>query len=179
MNNTKFVFWIKKILIMDFIYKLNLKNNYDIPKIKKITLFVDLNNNFNTSKQILLGLKLLTLLTNQKPNILRSKHNISGSKLRKGSILGCNVIISKKNISNFLNLLVFYILPQIKNVNCNYLNEKKSYSIDLSDFLILFSFFNKDLNFNNNNKIRLIIETNLPNLETNKMFLSSLQIPTK
>lgn len=178
MNDIKLLLWIKNILIVDCIYKFKLKNCHNIPKIKKINLFVNLNHSVNTSKQIIFVINLLTLLTNQKPNILRSKKNVSGSKLRKGSILGCNVNISKKNVYSFLNFFIFFILPQIKNIKPIFL-DKKNYSIEINNFLIIFSFFNKGLNFNEYNKIKLVIQTNLKNLEINKTFLSGLQIPSK
>lgn len=178
MKNSKF--WLKNILATDSIYKFNLKNSYEIPNLDKITLHIDLNHNTSTPKRIIIALKTLILLTNQKPNIYRSTKNISGSKLRKGSIVNCNVIINKKNIFDFLNFFIFFILPQKKNAKFVYKNEKKNYLLELNSFLLISSIFNKDLNFNNNNiNIKLTIETNLKDLKHSKIFLSGLQIPIK
>jgi large subunit ribosomal protein L5 len=105
--------WQEHILKKDYVYKLQVTNILSIPKLNKVILNICMNDAINDSKQILLSITALELITNQKPIIYRSKKSIAAFKLKKNTIIGSNLILRKRNMHDFLNLFIYFVLPKL------------------------------------------------------------------
>jgi large subunit ribosomal protein L5 len=107
--------WNKHVLNKDHLYKLQRTNAYENPTLVKMIFNVSQNVAINDSKQILSCLTAVELITTQKPIIYRSKKSIAAFKLRKNAIIGCKLTLRKSNMYEFLDSLVFLVLPKLPN----------------------------------------------------------------
>lgn len=171
--------WINYISNLDFVYKFKLRNAYQLPRIKKMTIFIDFCSNTNSLNNITSGLMILKMITGQKPNICRSKISAPGSKLRKGTIIGCKAFIKKNNLYNFLDIVVFYLLPQERNLKISKLDMNGNCIITLNNFYTFFKFFDKNLRFSNDLKVTLIINFAFVDINSLKLFFNCLGISDK
>lgn len=105
--------WYEKVLKKDLIYKSQITSAYKIPSLKRVVL--NLNN--NEVKYILSSITALELITNQKPVFYTAKKSIASFKLRQGAVIGCKVSLRKRQMFEFLDLLIFLVLPKISNFN--------------------------------------------------------------
>lgn len=101
---------IKYELINKFIYK----NIYDIPKMEKINL--SLNVNSSDLHTIVSSLVALELLTSQKGFLIRSKTFNLISKIRKGDPVGSKVTLRKDRALYFMQKLI-KVNPTVKKFN--------------------------------------------------------------
>lgn len=166
-----FNFFNNKIVIYDLINKFNYNNNIEFPKFKKIILTFNLTDNF-TIKKLLSAIFSFELVLNQKHILLKSKKNILNLKIKKGNPIGGKITLRKKVMFCFLELLIFEILPSLKQFygfKLNNLNITentfsfilfKSYFVkDLENFYLLFKdlpFLNVTIVTNCNSKLELI-----------------------
>jgi large subunit ribosomal protein L5 len=131
--------WQKQILKKDYIYKLQKTNTQSLPELVKVIINICMNDAVNDSKQILLSIIALELITNQKPIIYRSKKSIAAFKLKKNIVIGCKIILRKSNMFDFLDSFIFLVLPKLINFKgftnvCSY-RPINNISIGLFDIL--------------------------------------------
>lgn len=105
--------WYEHISKKDYIYKLQNKNVFEIQKLDRIVVNVSINSAINDSKQILLCLTALELITNQKPVIYRARKSIAAFKVRKNTVIGTKLILRKQNMYDFLDTFIFLALPKL------------------------------------------------------------------
>lgn len=122
--------WNKAVLNKESLYKLQKTNICNSPALGKIIFNVSQNNAVNDSKQILSCLTAIELITTQKPVIYRSKKSIAAFKLRKNAIIGCKLTLRKTNMYEFLDSLVFLVLPKLPNFK-GFLQTKGKNNINL------------------------------------------------
>lgn len=181
-----------KNVCVDLIYKLNLKNLFEIPKIKKITLNLTYKTIINDKKHIVPGLVSLELICGQKLKWTSAAKSIAGFKLRKNQIIGCKVDLRQMHMYTFLEKLVTIILPRIRNftgVNQSCLNKKHHLSIGLPEILVFselenyFEFFEslKGIDVTIVTDLKKSINSKTFNLQTSStlVFLSAFQFPIK
>lgn len=128
--------WHEHIFKKDCIYKLQSTNVLCIPILDKIMINICINEAINDSKQILPCITALELITNQKPIIYRSKKSIAAFKLRKNTVIGCKVLLRKKNMYDFLDSFVFLVLPKLINFK-GFTNSHKQNNINIGVFDLL------------------------------------------
>uniref|UniRef100_A0A7S0YYH7 Ribosomal protein L5 n=1 Tax=Hemiselmis tepida TaxID=464990 RepID=A0A7S0YYH7_9CRYP len=106
--------WYEHVSKKDYIYKLQNTNVFNIQKLDRIAVNICINSAINDSKQILLCLTALELITNQKPVIYRSRKSIAAFKVRKNVVIGAKLILRKQNMYDFLDAFIFLTLPKLK-----------------------------------------------------------------
>ncbi len=105
----------KKVFINKFMNKFNCKSIMQVPKLIKIVINIGLNFKNFDKKNFSIIIKNLTLISCQKPIITKSKKSISNFKIRSNMPIGCKVTLRKKNMWNFLDKLIFIIIPRIRD----------------------------------------------------------------
>jgi large subunit ribosomal protein L5 len=98
---------------------------YSAPKIKKIVVNSGVGKMINARKggEVTQGeedtikdlVSELSLITGQKPQILRAKKSIAGFKLRKGTISGVRVTLRGAKMRDFLSRLVNIAFPRSRD----------------------------------------------------------------
>ena len=90
------------------------KNVHEAPfTIEKINLFYTIKKDISL-KSLARCSSLLELITGQRCSLLRSKNSSIILKVRKGAPIGVRVCIRKARLVEFLQELVWQVLPQIK-----------------------------------------------------------------
>ena len=156
----------KNITVYNLLSKLTLKNIFEIPKINKIFLNIGFKNSNIDKKKLINIILLLKLITNQKPLITKSKKNNIFLKIKKNSIIGCKITLQKKNIFNFLEKILIFILPNLREIN---LKNKNIFNFQIKNILDFFELKTEFLRFKNIPPIDVSIHTNVYN--PNELFL--------
>lgn len=116
--------------------ELGVTNIHALPKIKKVIINVGLSTKKYGSKDIQqFIMESVTTIAHQKPAIRKSRMSISNFNIRENMVVGMMVTLRGKKMYNFLDRLVHYVLPRIRDfrgLNTK-LDGRGSYSIGLTD----------------------------------------------
>ena len=115
------------ILNYDLLNKFQLKNASNVPVVTEVILEL----NFKTFDYDLLirGLLTLELITGSRCSIITSKNSNTRLKLKKGSPIGCKIILKKKKVLRFF----FFLINNKKLTNvCYKIISDKFYSAHLT-----------------------------------------------
>jgi len=176
MNNLKS--WYTNIFKIDSIYKANLINSLQIPKISKTTINISSKSIIENPKSILYYVISLKLITNQNPTICKAKKSIALFKIRKGMIIGSKVTLRNEFSYKFLSLFIPLVLPNLKKLK-SFNVTKGSLSIgvkELVNFPQLNEYYDK---FPKNMSGIISISLNTQKTKFSKITFSSFQLPIK
>lgn len=165
----------QNVIIYDLLTKLNFKNIFEIPKITKICLNIGFKNTNIEKKKLINIILLLKLITNQKPLITKSKKNNIYLKIKKNSIIGCKVTLRRKNIFNFLEKVLIFIIPHLTSIKINCKN-KNIFDFQISNIFDFFELQTEFSKFKNIPSIDVSIHTNVQNNHELFLLLNSLFI---
>ena len=119
--------------------KLGIKNPHALPMIEKIIVNVGINKSKMDSKEMLEYInETLKLITGQKPVQRKTNKAISNFKTRVGLVVGTMVTLRGKHMEEFLDRLVSYVLPRIRDFRGlpTKLDGRGNYAIGLKDHTI-------------------------------------------
>ncbi len=139
---------------------LKIENVNALPKITKVIVNVGLSQKKYSAKDIQAFIsESLATITGQKPAIRRSRMSISNFNIRENMIVGMCVTLRGKNMYNFLDRLLHYALPRIRDFRGvpTKLDGRGNFAIGLTDQSIF---------------------PELPAPEANKIFGMQIQITT-
>jgi len=160
--------------------KLDLKNVFEVPKIKKITLNIGVGEGKDDSKLIDKALDDLTLISGQKAVKTISKKAISGFKIRAGMPLGVKVTLRNKIMYEFLDRLVNIAIPRIRDfrgLNTKSFDGNGNFSMGIKEHVIF-----PEINFDKVDKVRgmdITICTSAKNNNEALELLKSFNMPFK
>lgn len=87
-----------------------------VPRLSKVIVNVGLNQKKYGSKDIQQYIaETIALITGQRPTFRKGKKSISNFNIREGMILGCMTTLRGKNMHDFLDRLISYVLPRIRD----------------------------------------------------------------
>lgn len=101
---------IETVLNYDIIIKFNTKKLKNFYKLRKVVLSTKFNSSYKEETGI-----LSQLLTFLHPKVTIYKKTVVNLNIKQGELAGIKVILRKSNIINFLTILLFEILPSLKN----------------------------------------------------------------
>ena len=170
-------YYYDKIIKYDFINKFNYTNLNKLPKLKKIILNFGCQN-FTIQKfaTILLALELISM---KKGSITLNKHANGFLKIQKGSPSGCQVILTKSVMYEFLSKLLIEIFPRIKNfsgLKLRIVEYTFSYTFS-SNMIILTELQEYYPIFNNLPVLNLTVISTAKNQEELLFLMKSFQFP--
>nr|WPW47586.1 ribosomal protein L5 [Coccidia sp. AB-2023a] len=153
-------------------YLIELKNTFQVPKIKKIIVHRSLVKHYSDKVKFLTSINELKLITGQLPTLTLSKKSSNKFKQKIGTPVGLKVTLRKNKMYYFLEKLILFVLPRElhfqgcskksfdKQGNFNLGIKTQSSFIELDSYLISFKNgyninivfdtckINKDYNFN-------------------------------
>lgn len=95
---------------------LNIKNVHAVPRLDKVVVSVGINKSKMDSKEMHQYIaESLSLITGQKPVFTKAKKAISNFKTREGMIVGAMVTLRGQKMEEFLDRLLSYTLPRIRD----------------------------------------------------------------
>lgn len=173
-------YYYRNIVKYDLLNKFQYNTLKKIPKIKKIILNFGCKN--SDLKQLSTALLALELVSSQKGMLTVSKNSNILLKIRKGSPVGCKVILQKNSMYNFFAKLLIEILPRLKNFSSLILKTKKlknaAISYKIANTLIFFELEHNYYLFNNLPNLNITIVTNSSTREELVFLLNSFKIST-
>lgn len=96
--------------------ELGIENVHALPRLKQVVVNVGINRSKMEGKEMLEYVtNSLMSITGQKPVQRLSKKAISNFKIRKGLVVGTMVTLRGKAMETFLDRLVSYVLPRIRD----------------------------------------------------------------
>ena len=158
--------------------ELKCKNEFQIPRLKKIVLNMGVGDTVTDSKKINAAVDDLTLISGQKPSITQAKKSIAGFKLRKGMNIGCKVTLRKERMYEFLDRLITIALPRVrdfKGLSKKSFDGKGNYSLGLKEQIVF-----PEINYDKIDKVRgldITICTSAKNNDQAIELLKSFNMP--
>nr|YP_010516650.1 ribosomal protein L5 [Haslea pseudostrearia]UXN44193.1 ribosomal protein L5 [Haslea pseudostrearia] len=169
--------YYNEIIKYDFINKFHYTNLNELPKLKKIILNFGCQN--FTIQKFAIILLALELISAKKGSITLNKRANVFLKIQKGSPSGCQVILTKGMMYEFLSKLLVEIFPRIKNFSAlklRIIDHTFSYTF-LSNMIILTELQEYYPIFNNLPVLNLTIITTAKNQEELLFLMKSFQFP--
>ena len=178
-NSFSVSFYHSNFIKYDLLTKFNYRNIYQVPIFRKIVLsFVFKETNL---KNFLQAAAVLELITGQKMFISKSRTPSISLKLRKGSPVGCKVVLRKKALIGFISKLILIIFPNINVFNGIKLKKKKnelnSFSFSLSDLSLFPELESQYEFFQNLPKLNISIVLSSKTSEEVSTVLTSYRFP--
>ena len=105
----------KNEIVKNLMSKMNQKNIFGVPRIKKIVVNMGLGADGSDKKILKSCIQDLSSITGQLPLVTKFKKSISNFKSRKGTDAGLKVTLRNDRMFEFLDRLVNIALPRIKD----------------------------------------------------------------
>ena len=89
-------------------------------------------------KRINAGMKDLATITGQQPVVTKSRHAVSGFRLREGVTIGAKVTLRRKRMFEFLDRLINVVIPRIRDFRglSKKFDGHGNYSLGLSEQIV-------------------------------------------
>lgn len=105
----------KKELMSEMKKKFGLKNDLEVPSIRKVIINAGIGKYLKDSNLVEDVKKSLIVISGQKPLMTKSKQSIAGFKIREGLEVGMKVTLRGERMWNFLERLVGAAIPRIRD----------------------------------------------------------------
>ena len=105
----------KDTLVAQLMEKLELKNIMEVPKITKITLNMGVGEAVTDKKVMGHATNDMTVISGQKPIVIKSRKSVASFKIRDGWPVGCKVTLRRERMYEFLDRLVNISIPRIRD----------------------------------------------------------------
>ena len=93
----------------------NYGNVMEVPRLDKVVVNMGVGEAVADSKKIDNAAKELTLITGQKPIVIKANKSVATFKLREGMPVGCKVTLRGDRMYEFLDRLINIALPQVRD----------------------------------------------------------------
>jgi len=90
-------------------------NVMQVPRLEKVVINMGVGEAVTDSKKIDNAAKELTLISGQKPIVIKAKKSVATFKLREGMPIGCKVTLRGDRMYEFLDRLINIALPQVRD----------------------------------------------------------------
>ena len=105
----------KDTLVAQLMEKLELKNIMEVPKITKVTLNMGVGEAVTDKKVMGHATNDMTVISGQKPIVIKSRKSVASFKIRDGWPVGCKVTLRRERMYEFLDRLVNISIPRIRD----------------------------------------------------------------
>jgi large subunit ribosomal protein L5 len=115
------------------------KNNYQLPKLVKVTINVGLGKGKDDPKLFEVAESTLSRISGQKPVITLAKKSISNFKVREGMKVGLIVTLRGKNMWSFLTKLVHVAIPRVRDfrgINSKSIDQQGNLTIGFKEHIV-------------------------------------------
>ena len=154
------------------------ENVMAIPKLDKVIVNIGLGEAVLNDKAIDAAVNDLTIITGQKPLIIRAKKSIAGFKLREGMPIGVKVTLRGDRMYEFVDRLFSVALPRVRDfrgVSPKSFDGRGNYSLGLKEQLIF-----PEIDYDKVDKIRgmqIVFTTTAKTDEEGRALLTHLGMP--
>lgn len=177
----RFIEHYKKTISYDLLTKFNYLNIQQIPKIINVNLNLSSIDIVQNKKKIVIFLLVLKLITNQTGKLALSKKNKLFLKVKKNNVVGCKTFMTKICLYNFLENLILFIFPNIKNFKGIFFSSKniKVLTFKIKNILDFYELQNEFNIVRNLPKLLINLKINSNSKEESSLLLNSFNFPLK
>ena len=114
-------------------------NDYQVPRLEKITLSMGIGKATENAKRIEAAVKDLTRISGQKPVVTKARKSIAGFKLRQGVNVGAKVTLRANRMYEFFDRLISLVIPRIRDFRglpSGAFDGRGNYSLGLSEQIV-------------------------------------------
>ena len=154
-------------------------NPLSLPKLEKITVIFALGSFLKKGGELETAINILTLITGQKPALIKSRVSVANFKLRAGMISALKVTLRKNKMVWFLNRLIHVAMPRLYNfwgVSESAHDNVRSFSVGLND-LSVFSEIGSRFHTKGNPGLNITMTTTAQNVGDAHTYLKTLGVP--
>jgi len=166
------------VVVPDFIKKKCAKNVMDVPKILKVVINMGFGASNLNKKGVTDILDELALISGQRPVVIKAKKSIAGFKIRQGFDIGCKVTLRKFKMYNFLDKLLFIVLPRVRDfrgIGLKSFDGQGNYSLGIKEHIVF-----PEIDYDKVDIIRgmdISIVTNASTDKRGRMLLEAFKFP--
>lgn len=128
-----------KEVIAELKKEFKLKNNFEVPQIKKVIVNVGIGKFIKDSNQVKDIEDSVGVITGQKPLLTKSRKSIAGFKIREGLEVGTKVTLRGKRMWDFVERLVSAAIPRVRDfqgIKESSVDESGNLNIGIKEHLI-------------------------------------------
>ncbi|MGX7589235.1 large ribosomal subunit protein uL5 [Candidatus Vidania fulgoroideorum] len=154
-------------------------NLMEIPRIVKVVINVSIGILGNNKEYMNAVLKNLSLVSGQKPLIIKSKKSISNFKIKKNTNVALKVTLRNNYMYDFIYRFIYLVCPRIrdfKGFSYNSFDENCNFNLGLKESFI-FPEINKFENLKNNFGMNIAFVTNTNNITYSKYIFKLFKFP--
>jgi large subunit ribosomal protein L5 len=158
--------------------ELKIDNVHALPRLQKVIVNVGINRSKMEGKEVLeYVVDSLKKITGQKPVLRRSRKAISNFKIREGLVVGAMVTLRGRKMEEFLDRLVSYVLPRIRDFRGLplKLDGKGNYAIGLKEHTVFPEIPNADMQ--KTFGLQIQITTTAGNDAAGKLLMKEIGVP--
>jgi len=158
--------------------ELNLKNVMQVPGIEKVIVNIGVGEALDNPKALDAALNDLTIITGQRPVVLKAKKDISNFKLRAGRQIGVKVTLRGEKMWAFLDRLINVALPRLRDfrgISPDSFDGRGNYTLGIREQLIF-----PEVDYDKIDKLRgmeVSIVTTADNDDQGRALLSKFGMP--
>ena len=168
----------KKEIVNSLKDKFKYKNDFEIPKLKKVVINMGVGEAAKDSKKIDIAVKELAAISGQKPVITKSKKANASFKLREGMPIGVKVTLRKNKMYEFVDRFINIALPRVRDfrgVNSKSFDGNGNYALGLKEQYVF-----PEIEYDNVDSVRgmdIIFVTSAKSDEEAKELLNGFNFP--
>ena len=91
------------------------KNPMEVPRLDKVIVNMGVGEAVSDSKLIAAAVADMTLITGQKPIVIKARKSIAAYKLREGMVIGVKVTLRRQRMYEFIDRLITIALPRVRD----------------------------------------------------------------
>jgi len=99
----------------ELLKKFGYANPMQVPRLDKIVVNMGVGEATGDSKVIASTVEEMTLITGQKPIVIKAKRSVAAFKLREGMPIGVKVTLRRTRMYEFLDRLITIALPRVRD----------------------------------------------------------------
>jgi len=119
--------------------KLGSTNLLAVPRLVKIVVNSGLGRALENKKIMDEAVKVISLITGQRPVQTLARKSVAGFKVREGTAVGCKVTLRGKRMYEFLDRLISIVIPRIRDfrgLSPNAFDGRGNYTLGISEQLV-------------------------------------------
>ena len=105
----------EKEIVPRMVSQFGLKNKLAAPRIKQVVLNMGLGRFLGEKEAVERLIQDITTISGQKPVLTQAKRAISSFKIRQGQKIGLKVTLRGHRMWDFIDRLVFIVLPRVRD----------------------------------------------------------------
>jgi large subunit ribosomal protein L5 len=129
----------EKVVRPALVAQFNYRNALAVPRVEKVVINMGVGEAVADGKKIEAASRDLTMISGQKPVVIRARTSIANFKLREGQPVGVKVTLRGERMYEFLDRLITIALPRVRDfrgLSPNSFDGRGNYALGLREQLI-------------------------------------------